>query len=135
MSKMKGLSFINFPKALVSAAAMLFCPNCLAQSSAAEDATVSSRLDAHMSAMTDSGLFMGAALVAKDGKVLLSRGYGMANLELEIPNVAHTRFDIGSVSKTFTAALVLLLVEDLHGWAESFLNATGSAPLHQIALR
>jgi CubicO group peptidase (beta-lactamase class C family) len=85
--------------------------NGLAQTPPGENESVSSKLDGYMSAMTDSGLFMGAVLVAQDGKTLLSRGYGMANLEHDIPNSPYTRFDIGSVSKTFTAALVLLLAE------------------------
>jgi CubicO group peptidase (beta-lactamase class C family) len=91
----------------------LLCSNCPAQNSAADNQGVSLKLDAYMAAMTDSGLFMGAVLVAQDGKVLLSHGYGMANLEHEIPNTPQTRFDIASVSKTFTATLVLLLAE--HG--------------------
>lgn len=97
--------------ALAIAAWTLFCSICLAQSSGADNEEVSSKLDAYMTAMTDSGFFMGAVLVAQDRKVLLSHGYGMANLEHDVPNTAQTRFDIASVNKTFTAALVLLLAE------------------------
>ena len=59
----------------------------------------------------DAKTFMGAVLVARDGKVLLSRGYGQANLEWNIPNTPATRFRIGSVTKQFTAAAILLLEE------------------------
>lgn len=53
--------------------------------------------------------FAGAALVARDGKVLVARGYGLAERDGEVPNTAGTRFDIGSISKQFTAAAILRL--------------------------
>ena len=59
----------------------------------------------------DKGDFMGAVLVARDGQVLLDRGYGSANLEWKIPNDGDTKFRLGSVSKQFTAAAILLLQE------------------------
>jgi CubicO group peptidase (beta-lactamase class C family) len=55
--------------------------------------------------------FMGSVLVARDKKVLLSKGYGFANLEWEIPNSSSTKFRLGSVTKQFTAACILLLEE------------------------
>jgi CubicO group peptidase (beta-lactamase class C family) len=100
---------IGYRAFLAIAGWLMFFPNCPAQTNLPDKGSVSSRLGAYMNVMTDSGLFMGAILVAKDGKMLLSQGYGMANLEHDIPNTPHTRFDIGSVSKTFTATLVLLL--------------------------
>jgi len=59
----------------------------------------------------DKGEFMGAVLVARDAQVLLDRGYGSANLEWKIPNDGNTKFRLGSVSKQFTAAAILLLQE------------------------
>src|ERR1039457_4291459 len=55
--------------------------------------------------------FMGSALVARGGKVVLSKGYGFANLEWEVPNSPTTKFRLGSVTKQFTAACILLLEE------------------------
>jgi CubicO group peptidase (beta-lactamase class C family) len=55
--------------------------------------------------------FMGSVIVAKDGAVVFNRAYGYANLEWQVPNTADTRFRIGSVSKQFTAASILLLEE------------------------
>ncbi len=57
------------------------------------------------------GSFMGTVLAARDGEVILSKGYGMANLELEVPNTPSTKFRLGSVTKQFTAAAILLLEE------------------------
>ena len=53
--------------------------------------------------------FSGAALVARDGDILFGEGVGMADAEQGIPNVATSRFRLGSVSKQFTAMAVLLL--------------------------
>ncbi|MET0625043.1 MAG: serine hydrolase [Pyrinomonadaceae bacterium] len=55
--------------------------------------------------------FGGAVLVARDGEVLLHKGYGMADLENDVPNVAETKFLIGSVTNQFTAVSVLMLSE------------------------
>ena len=43
--------------------------------------------------------------------MLLSKGYGMANFELNVPNTPQTKFHLGSVSKTFTAAAIMILQE------------------------
>src|SRR5690348_14997391 len=55
--------------------------------------------------------FMGSVLVAQDGKVLLDKGYGFANLEWDVPNTPTTKFRLGSITKQFTAASILLLEE------------------------
>ncbi len=52
----------------------------------------------------------GCALgVYRDGKVIYSKGYGLASVELDAPITPETVFDIGSTSKQFTAASILLL--------------------------
>lgn len=50
--------------------------------------------------------------VVKDGKVVLAKGYGMANLELRVPATDETVYQLASVTKTFTATAVMLLVRD-----------------------
>lgn len=55
------------------------------------------------------GAFVGAL---RNGEVLHARGYGMANLEHQVPVDEYTLFQSGSIGKQFTAAAVLLLVED-----------------------
>jgi CubicO group peptidase (beta-lactamase class C family) len=50
--------------------------------------------------------------VARDGRAILERAYGMANLEYDAPNTAETIFEAGSVSKQFTATAVVLLALD-----------------------
>lgn len=58
-----------------------------------------------------SKTFMGSILVARGGDVLLSKGYGLANVEWDIPNAPSTKFRLGSITKQFTAASILLLEE------------------------
>src|SRR5262245_20713672 len=77
---------------------------------AQEAAPIASKLDEYLSAAAKQG-FTGSALVARDGKVIFSKGYGMANAEWDIPNTAQTKFRLGSITKQFTAASILLLQE------------------------
>jgi CubicO group peptidase (beta-lactamase class C family) len=65
----------------------------------------------YVDALAARGRFSGAVLVARDGKVLFRRAYGMANYELGVPNTAETKFRIGSMTKPFTATAVMLLQE------------------------
>jgi CubicO group peptidase (beta-lactamase class C family) len=55
--------------------------------------------------------FMGSVLVARDNEILFNKGFGSANLEWDIPNTPTTKFRLGSVTKQFTAASILLLEE------------------------
>jgi CubicO group peptidase (beta-lactamase class C family) len=67
------------------------------------------RLDEQAQAYFDAGKFNGTVLVAKDGRPVLSKGYGMANFEWNIPNTPDTKFRLGSITKQFTAMTLLLL--------------------------
>lgn len=53
-----------------------------------------------------------AVIVVKDGQILHRAGYGLANLELKVPIEPETVFKVGSVTKQFTAALILMLAEE-----------------------
>ena len=69
------------------------------------------RMDALVSARVADKSFMGAVLVARGDQVVLSKGYGFANLEWSIANTPSTKFRLGSITKQFTAAAILLLAE------------------------
>src|SRR4029078_11490332 len=56
-------------------------------------------------------LFNGSALVAENGKVTYKGAFGMAEMEWGIPNAPDTKFRLGSITKQFTATLILQLVE------------------------
>jgi CubicO group peptidase (beta-lactamase class C family) len=70
------------------------------------------KIDGLLKQYYDYGQFNGSILVAENGKVIYKKGFGMANMEWAIPNQPDTRFRIASVTKQFTAALVLQLVEE-----------------------
>jgi CubicO group peptidase (beta-lactamase class C family) len=72
---------------------------------------VSQHLDTYMQTQQEVNGVMGSVLVVKGEEVLLSKGYGKANLEHDIDNTPETKFRIGSISKQFTAAAILKLQE------------------------
>jgi CubicO group peptidase (beta-lactamase class C family) len=69
------------------------------------------RMEPFIQAAMQKQNFMGAVLVARGDEILLSKGYGEANLEWHVANAPDTKFRLGSLTKQFTAALVLLLEE------------------------
>ncbi len=56
--------------------------------------------------------FSGSYLIAKDGKIIIEGAYGIANKKLNIPNSIETVFNLGSVSKMFTAVGIAQLVQE-----------------------
>ena len=72
---------------------------------------VRDRVEALLAKYHELGLFNGSALVADHGEVLLRKGYGLANMEWGIANTPDTKFRLGSITKQFTSALVMQLVD------------------------
>jgi CubicO group peptidase (beta-lactamase class C family) len=68
-----------------------------------------SRVDELLTQMTRDGTFTGSVLIAQDGKVFLSKGYGFADRVQGIPNVPQTRFHLSSMTKQFTAMAIMIL--------------------------
>ena len=70
------------------------------------------KIDAAVRSDVASGRVAGAAVaVLRDGQLVFAKGYGSANLELAAPANSKTVFRIGSLTKQFTAAGMLLLAE------------------------
>ena len=93
--------------------AALWAPACArGTAQGMDDAAVKARLNQIAASYTPHQAFMGTVLVADGDKVLLDKGYGMADLEWEIPNTPDVKFRLGSLTKQFTATLVLLLQQD-----------------------
>jgi CubicO group peptidase (beta-lactamase class C family) len=70
-----------------------------------------SRMEEVIQPLVAKKKFMGTVLVARGNDILLDKGYGLANVEWNIPNSPKTKFRIGSITKQFTAAAILLLQE------------------------
>jgi CubicO group peptidase (beta-lactamase class C family) len=77
----------------------------------ASTADLAAYADQLLSAVYPPGQPGAAALVEKDGRAVLRKGYGMASLELGVPAAPENVFEVGSITKQFTAAAVLLLQE------------------------
>ena len=70
------------------------------------------KIDGLLKQYQEFGQLNGAILVAENGRVVYEKGFGMANMEWGIPNGPDTKFRIGSITKQFTAALILQLVDE-----------------------
>ena len=80
-----------------------------AQQQAADQ--LSARLDKLLSGQFKDGEPGATVLVARSGRVIYSRAFGLANIELNVPMQVNTVFKIGSITKQFTAVALLQLVE------------------------
>jgi CubicO group peptidase (beta-lactamase class C family) len=74
---------------------------------------VSNKFDNYVQAYVRNGDFSGSILIGKSGRILFQRSYGLANAEWAVPNTEKTKFHIASVTKTFTAAAIVVLEQ--HG--------------------
>jgi CubicO group peptidase (beta-lactamase class C family) len=87
---------------------LLFTCATLALSQSSIDSAVADYVKAEMERQHIPGL---ALLVTRDGKVVRSEGFGLANVEVQVPVKPETIFQSGSVGKQFTATAVMMLVE------------------------
>ncbi len=84
---------------------------CVIFTNAQNEVAKASRVDSLLQVYSKKNMFSGSILIAKKGKVLLSKGYGMANYSYDIPNSPTTKFKLASVSKQFTAMAIMILQE------------------------
>lgn len=68
-------------------------------------------IDQYLVNLAEKQNFSGGLLIVKDGKKIFSNGYGWANKENKIPFTPRTLASIGSITKAFTAAAIMKLVE------------------------
>ena len=94
-------------------AVSLLAPAVMPAALAAQEATdAAARLDS-VFARWDSPESPGCAVaIGREGRTIMARAYGMADLEHGLPNTTETIFEAGSVSKQFTAAAIILLALD-----------------------
>lgn len=70
------------------------------------------KLEQDLDLLISNETFSGTVLIAEDNKILYSKGFGYADFEQKILNDASKKFLIGSITKQFTAACIMLLQED-----------------------
>ncbi len=78
----------------------------------AQDDSIKQKLDEYLLAANKINRFNGNALIAQNGKILLQKSYGYKNVEAHVLNDSNTIFQIGSVTKQFTATVILKLQEE-----------------------
>ena len=92
-------------------------------------------LDAYLAARAQAGEFAGVVAIAKDGKVVFQKAYGLANREAKTPVMASTRFNIASIGKAFTKTAVgqlvsqgrIALTDTIGKWLPDYPNAESRA--------
>src|SRR5882757_3043185 len=73
--------------------------------------TIPEKLDTLLSAYAKQNTFNGSALVARKGTIYLQKGYGYKDVKENTWDDGHTIFQIGSITKQFTSAIILQLQE------------------------
>src|SRR5712671_1379101 len=91
-----------------SAAIVLFWSGCIAASKNSDEKSAAA-VDEVFGDLAKAGSPGCALGVYRDGKIIYAKGYGLANLEENVPITPQSVFDIGSTSKQFTSASILLL--------------------------
>ena len=72
---------------------------------------LSPKVDALVQEYIDLDIFSGVVLIADKGIPVYHKAFGMANREKQIPNTLETKFDIGSMNKSYTKVVIMKLVE------------------------
>src|ERR1700728_1893621 len=99
-----------FPRPLAASSGLILFAACLVNAqSPSTNAAVTKYVKAEMARQHIPGL---ALLVAKNGKIVRAEGFGLSNVELQVPVKPETIFQSGSVGKQFTATAIMMLVEE-----------------------
>ena len=96
--------FVSVLMLMVFSAAL---PQMSSPAESQQDRSIAKQADEFVSARD----FSGVVLVARDGRLLFEKAYGLADSELDVPNKLETRFRLGSTTKQFTAMAIMILAE------------------------
>lgn len=86
-------------------------PDASRESRKGSDAEAAAATDAHLQKLAAEGKFSGVALMAKDGKPFFHEAYGMADRAFGVANRPDTKFNLGSINKSFTQVAIAQLAE------------------------
>lgn len=100
--------FARYFSTIIAFLAVAICAHAQIQPSAAD---IAAKTDEYMNALLKVKGVGGTVLISRNGERIVNRGYGYADAEAKVPNAPNTKFRIGSITKQFTAAAVLLLQE------------------------
>jgi len=103
------------------------------------DQDVADAIVGYAGALADADVFSGAILVARHGEILATGAFGLANQDFKIPNSVETRFNVASLTKSWTAVAICQLVEDgkidLRDKVERFLTYPDPDAAAKIEIR
>src|ERR1700752_3041235 len=105
---MKRMSFA----ALTAAAVLPLGAQVRPQSSPIPEAELVKRVAATVDSLVKLNEFSGVVLLAKDGKPVFEKAYGLADREAKTPNTIETAFNIGSINKLFTQIAIRQLATE-----------------------
>lgn len=97
---------------LLSLSILLACHNSSANKVSLKNSSISDKMDSIINEYYQNKQFSGAVLVADKGNILLNNEYGFQNIDSSDPITSETVFEIASLSKQFTAVLVLMMKEE-----------------------
>ncbi len=92
-------------------ALMLMMVTSAASAAAHQEKSLKDKIDEIVKAEAKYDLFSGTVLVAHKGEVIYSAAVGYADMDHNVKNALNTRFNIGSIGKTYTATLIMQLVQ------------------------
>lgn len=92
-------------------AAYVLAPTTIAFADSSTPGDLSARVEEYMASRVQRDMFSGTILIARAGQVVFCKGYGMANLELDVACTPKTKFRLRSITKQFTAMAILILQE------------------------
>ena len=114
---------MTLPKKSISK--LLFAVTFICMISLSFGQTKAEQIDKLLNLYEEYGQLNGSVLVSDNGEVIYKKGFGMANMEWDIPNTPNTKFRLASVTKQFTGMLILQLVAegklDLHKPISTYL--------------
>ncbi len=90
----------------------VLCLSALAASGTAAEQSLKEKIEKIVQAEVKHDLFSGTVLVAENGKIIYSGAFGCADRDHMVSNKLETSYNIGSIGKTFTATLVMRLVQE-----------------------
>ena len=96
---------------LMIALILAACANTNTGSPPAQNQPFATQADNFLTNEVNAHRFSGSVLVARDGEILFSKGYSMADWTRQVPNTPHTKFRVASINKQFTAMAILILQE------------------------
>jgi CubicO group peptidase (beta-lactamase class C family) len=103
------MTFRHSLSSILQVCLICFATAAASAQSAATTAAVTDYVKAEMQRQHIPGLSL---LVVKQGKIIRAEGFGLANIELQVPVKPETIFQSGSVGKQFTATAIMMLVEE-----------------------